>query len=318
MGGMGTRLRDTGRNACATLLSAALLFGGAAGKTRPTQVSVAFRVESGDPVSPRNLMASLDGRRAPVLRVRGPKDDLLLILVLDIAGELAAADTARKALVESVNQLPPGSHVALMRAQDGLRVLLDPTPDRGKVADTIANLPVSGRAGLLDTVEQAARIGDSILSRSTVRVAILYVTDSSVHNYREDFTNPVINSSDSRDMSRRFPEGLVKERIARVAENLASFQPPLFVLHLQYSTDTLNEAYQSGLMQLATTTGGAAAFCRSRMEIPEVTAKLFETLKSLSIADLKLPDRPLKNVPIQLESENRVLTYRNRFVIRGR
>ena len=74
---------------------------------------------------------------------------------------------------------------------------------------------MSGKAGLLTTVDVIGRIADSMLKKSPVRVAILYITDGDVRNYREDFTNPVINSSDFNDMSRRFPETLVQEKIAR-------------------------------------------------------------------------------------------------------
>ena len=82
------------------------------------------------------------------------------------------------------------------------------------------------------------------------------MTDSEVRNYREDFTNPVINSSDSRDLSRRFPEGLIRERISRVTTSLSRFQTPISIVHLRYSRDRLDEAYQNGLLQMAQLTGG--------------------------------------------------------------
>src|SRR5262245_44138684 len=116
-----------------------------------------------------------------------------------------------------------------MRAQDGLAVIADPSHDRIASAAAIRALPVSGKAGLLDTVETAAGIADAVLAKALVRVAVLYVTDSDVRNYREDFSNPVINSSDSHDLSRRFPEGLVQERITRLEQRLASMQTPLFI-----------------------------------------------------------------------------------------
>ena len=45
---------------------------------------------------------------------------------------------------------------------------------------------------------------------------VCVVTDSDVNNYREDFTNPTINWSDSGDISRRFRDGLVRERVSKL------------------------------------------------------------------------------------------------------
>ena len=45
---------------------------------------------------------------------------------------------------------------------------------------------------------------------------MLYVTDSGVANYRADLLNPVINSSDSGDLSRRFADRAVQERMAEM------------------------------------------------------------------------------------------------------
>src|SRR5205085_12277780 len=108
-------------------------------------------------------------------------------------------------LAAAFQQLPDNVHITILRAQDGLRVAIDPTADREALENALTDLPINGKSGLLDTIEAAAQLADSVAAKSNVRVAILYVSDSDVRNYREDFTNPVINSSDSRDLSRRFP-----------------------------------------------------------------------------------------------------------------
>ena len=133
-----------------------------------------------------------------------------------------------------------------------------------QLAALVKGVDETGKAGLLTTVESAAAIGDSLLARTNVRVAVLYVTDSNIYNYREDFTNPVINSSDSRDLSRRFPDQLIREKIQKLSDSLAASETPLFFVHLNYFSDRINEAYQRGLLQLAEETGGIGAFCRSR------------------------------------------------------
>jgi len=75
-------------------------------------------------------------------------------------------------------------------------VLADPGTDRAAAVSAVRDLPVSGKAALLDCVETVTQLADSILAKTAVRVAVFYLTDSDPENYREDFTNPVINSSD--------------------------------------------------------------------------------------------------------------------------
>jgi hypothetical protein len=273
---------------------------------------------SGAPVAARELKASVGGVQARVAAVRAPGDDMILMLVLDITGDLSLADLARQALTEGIQTLPPKTWISVMRAQDGLQVLLDPTEDRAKVAETIRAYAVSGKAGLLDTIDTAARLSDAILARANVRLALVYVTDSNVYNYREDFTNPVINSSDSRDMSRHFPEGLVKDKISKLDASLGARQSPVFVIHLDYRGDRLNEAYQSGLMQLAATTGGAAVFCRSATDVGSTIGKALETIGSLYSVTVDLPRRAGKNIQVQLEAGGRQLSYRSRFSLEER
>jgi hypothetical protein len=251
-----------------------------------------------------------------VLAVQGPGEGLILLLVLDLAGDLAFIEPAKQALAAEIAKMPPNTWVGVLRAQDGLRVLTDPAPEREASLAAVREIGIAAKAGLLDTVETAEQIGDAMLSKARVRVAVLYVTDSDVQNYREDFTNPVINSSDAHDLGRRFPEGLVREKIAKLSARLNGRQAPLFIVHLRYRSDRLNEAYQSGLKELAQTAGGSAQFCRSDGEIPEAVRKTFETIASYYSVTLALPERAGGDVQVQLETEAGNLTYRTRFLLK--
>jgi hypothetical protein len=142
------------------------------------------------------------------------------------------------------------------------------------------------------------------------------VTDSQISNYREDFTNPVINSSDSRDLSRRFPEGLIRERISRMNSSLARYQTPIFIVHLLHSRERLDEAYQNGLLQIATLTGGVAQFCRSAAEIPDAIAQAARAIASQYRVHVQLPPKASHTVSLTLSSGDRPLTYRTRFLVR--
>jgi hypothetical protein len=56
----------------------------------------------------------------------------------------------------------------------------------------------------------------------------------------------VINWSDSRDLSRRFRRARAGPDRGLDAK-LSMRQTPLFIVHLEYRPDRLNEAYQNGL-----------------------------------------------------------------------
>lgn len=281
-------------------------------------VPVWVETEAGQPgsaIARDELKVMVGGVAAQPAGLLGPNDDLVLIVVTDLAGDLTLAEIAKRALSERIEGLPAKTMVGLMRAQDGLRVLVDATVERAPVKAAIESLPVSGKAGLLETVKTAATLGDAILAKAAVRLAVLFITDSEVSNYREDFTNPTINWSDSGDISRRFSDGLVRERISKLDAALAAVESPLFIVHLAYRTDTLNRAYQTGLMTLASTTGGATYFCRSQTEISDTIGKVFDTIGSHYSLRVPLPSNSSGVVDIGLESPGRSLTWRNRFTI---
>lgn len=280
-----------------------------------TQLRVAAP-EQTPPLDRAAFKATLDGNPVRVLRVRGPKDDLILLVVLDLTGDLTLIDTARTALTEQLAALPKNNWVAVLKSQDVLQVVQDPSPDREKAAAAIREYAATGKAGLLTTIESAAALGDSLLARSNVRVAVLYVTDSNIYNYREDFTNPVINSSDSRDLSRRFPDQLIREKVQKLSDGLASAETPLFFVHLNYFSDPINEAYQRGLLQLAEESGGMGAFCRSRGEIPEAVEKVVAAAATHWSVAVELRGVKSRIANIDLLNGERDVPNRARFSLR--
>ncbi len=263
--------------------------------------------------STEGLQASVEGRQAVIERILSPQDDLLLLLVLDMVEDIARIGAARQAAASAIEQLPPNAWTGVLSAQDGLRVLADPSPDRAAAIAAIQNAPTTGRAGFLETVTPAARLAASLAHKAPVRAAVLYITDSEIGNYREDFTNPVINYSDTRDLSRRFPDALVREKSARLAAALSPSDAPVFAVHLAFLRDRLNEAYQTGLQQIVESTGGQAWFCRNLTEIPDAVAAAFQRIRAMFSIDLRLPEGLPKNVTLQLSAPGADLQYRTRF-----
>lgn len=303
-----------------SVIFGSLLAGAAPPKVQRTHVRVPVWLKSPEAsVSPEGFEAKIGGETARVARVHGPNDDLIVLLVWDVTGEITRLDEARKAIAEAINTLPPNSWVAMLRAQDGLRVAVDPTPDRGPIADAVEALPPGGRAGLLDTIENAARLADDLLARASPRVAVLYVSDSNVYNYREDFANPVINASDSRDLSRAFPEGLVRERVSQLESRLGALTAPVFIYHVDYRSDRLNEAYQTGLMKLASVTGGSAEFAKSIAEIRAGIKSMVNLIAAHWSLDVEVGD--IKGDELQLlvtcKDGSPDISYRQRYVVKS-
>jgi len=282
--------------------------------TPPEKVSLRIPfLSEGETVKLQDLKASINGAPAHLSRVLGTQEPLVLLVVLDLAGDLSLVDPARQALIAEIEKLPAQVSVALLRAQDGLRVLEDPGESREKVVESIRGLSISGRAGLLDTINSATRLADAVLVKSHVRTAVLFVSDSLITNYREDYTNPVVNSSDSNDMSRRFPEGLVKEKLRQLKAEMASTLTPVFLVHVNYQNDRLNEAYQTGLLDLTNSTGGAAKFCRSIAEIPGAVTEAVERIGRLQTVELEPKMSRAKQWDISLEAPGRQLSHRSRY-----
>ena len=273
---------------------------------------------SASPLTEDQLTAKVDGKPVEILSLRAPGEDLMILLVLDLVSDLNEIELARQAILSSLAEIPPEVHIGILRAQDGLRVLLDPTTDRDAITEAIETFPTTGTPGLLETIETMTKLADTILSKASVRLGVFYITDSDILEYREEFSNPVINETDSHDLSRKFPEGLVRNRILKLNSVLSSALAPLFVVHIEYRTDRLNEAYQNGLMQLASTTGGNSSFCRSNAEIGPAIEGTFKSILSHYSLDLLVTGKKGQNVTIFLESPNNNLSYRNRFHIDGK
>ena len=308
-------------------LFATLSLAAAPPKTSPTHqsyLSVPLWVDPPDThLKAVDLSALINNQPAAISKILTPDSDLVILLVLDLSGDLALVQPAKESLAAELDKLPANAWVGLLQAQGGLAVLADPTGDRAAIAALIQSLPISGKAGLLDTLEPVATLAGNMLEKSDVRVAVLYITDSDVTNYREDLTNPVINSSDPHDLSRRFPDALIRERAARLERQLAHSSAPLFILHLQYRPSGLNQSYQSALGTLAESTAGYAVFCRSSGAIPEEIAKMISYIRSSYFLKLALPPKPALAWQFRFEWKNEDnpqphLAYRARILVKQR
>jgi hypothetical protein len=269
-----------------------------------------------------DIQAAVGDTPVNVISLATPSEDLIVMMVLDLAGDLPMGQRVKEALLNELDKLPPHAHVALLSAQDSLRVIEDPTADRSAIKTAIELLTIGGRAGLLDSIETATRIADSILAKSAVRLAILYITDSDIKNYRQDFTNPVINSSDAGDLSRKFPEALIQEKISKLDANLARSQAPVFIVHTQYRSDRLNEAYFSGLRQLASTSGGMTIVCRFSADIQPAIKDVLAVLANHYSVTLELPKVQTRSIDLRLtitgpDGNQHDLPYRSRFVLKN-
>jgi hypothetical protein len=265
-------------------------------------VSIPAWIETNDCALPPKFEASLNGRSVPVTAQLGPSSDQIILLVLDLTGDLALIDAAKQALVAEISKLPQNAWIGLLRTQEGLQVLADPSADRQPTIDAIRSLSNSSAPGLLETVQPALSLADAMMRKSPVRVSVLYITDSNIYSYREDYTNPVINESDPHDLSRRFPEALINDKISKLVEDGSSLQAPLFVVSLSYRRDPLNVAYQNGLDTLADTTGGKGGACRSVAEIPEAISAMFARISSAWRLTLALPSKIHYNIQIHLSA----------------
>ncbi len=260
------------------------------------------------------LTATIGGEPTDVLSVQAPTDDLMLLVVLDLTDDLALVEQARAALLARIESMPANHLVGVLSAQNGLRVLAEPTSDHEKVAEAIRSQQVGGRAGLLETVEEASRIGTAVMQKSGVRVAILYITDSDINNYREAFDNPTVNRSDNGDVSRRM-DSLVRERMSRVSANLSKGQAPVFITHLSYRSDQLNVAYQTGMISLTAATGGNALIARSNAEIPQYVTGTVDHIIGHYSVKLAVKNPQLKKAEVALQSNAGELDYRATYLL---
>ncbi len=279
-------------------------------------LKVSVRVQDGqgnfrDDLPAENFRAWLDNEEVEVRSVLTPRDNLILLVLLDLAGHLNRVDVARRALIEAIDDLGPHPYVALLQARDGLQVLADPTRDHEKLEEVISNLQVSRFPSLLESVERASTIADRMLRESEVRVAVLSITDGSIRQYRGDYSNPVINPSDRTDLSRRFRDRVIRERITTIVNSLHQSWAPMFFLHLERRANRLDIAYQDGLRQFAQTTGGEALFCSSVSEIPAFLKQQVERITHSYVLTISNPKDTRGRVPLRVEARPEVnVTHR--------
>ena len=302
------------RLAC-TFLALCPLLSAAPAASAARTVQLPVRAQSDAPEA-ASFKAKLNRKDVRIARVLTPSDPLMLMVVLDLTGDLSAIETAKDALIGAIEKLPPSVTVAVLRAQDGLSVLADPGADRGAAIAAIHGLTVSGRPGLLDTLQPVERIADSIGRKSQVRVAVLYITDSNVAEYREDFTNPVINSSDPHDLSRRFPEALIQEKMSKLRTLFSGYQTPLHVVQLIYRSDRLNEAYQNGLKQLSENLIGSSDFCRTRSDIPDSIQRTIDSIVAGYSLIIPIPDHTPPTSQVEVTAGDAPLVYRPRLELK--
>lgn len=303
-------------------LLAALTLAAPVPPPKETSVRIPVWIDGGAPAAQPRFEAFLNNKPAPVIAAHGPGSDEVILVVLDLTGDISLIDPARQALISEIGKLPPNCWVGLLRDQDGLHVLADPGPGRTKAIDEIQLLTPSGKPGLLETVNTALALADSMARKSAARIAVLYVTDSDIHNYREDYTNPVINQSDPHDLSRRFPEALVQEKISKLQELISPLQPPLFIVHLNNRSSRLNQAYQNGLKVLTDSVAGETVVCRSVAEIPDAIHQMFARIGGGWSVTVALPAKPKENLQVKIGAKSGdtelKLLWRQRLTLKGK
>lgn len=265
-------------------------------------VSIPAWIEEGSCGAAPKFEALFNGKPAPVLSPEGPGSDQVILLVLDFTSDVSLVDAAKQALAAEISKLPQNIWVGLLNDQDGLHVLADPGPHREPLLNAINGLAGTGKPGVLDSVTPALSLADSIMSKSPVRVSVLYITDSNIYTYREDYTNPVINGSDPHDLSRVFPDALIQDKISKLEEAISSLEAPLFMVHLNYRGDTLNDSYQNGLLRLADATGGSGQICRSVGEIPDAISAAFVRISNMWRLTIGIPPGFHNNAQIHLST----------------
>lgn len=257
------------------------------------------------------LRAWVDGQKSQVLELQQPGEPLIVILVMDTVGDLSRIDAARSAIARHIDSMPAEWRVALLEAQDGLVVAEDPTSDQEILRERLKGLSVSGTPGLLDALTPAASLAQSILAQAHVRVAVLFVTDGSITDYRGDYSATVVNPSDRGDLSRRFRDRVIQERVTMLTASLGSYGAPLFFVHLQERSGELDVAYQNGIRRFAEETAGAAYFVRGLSEVQSSIDQAWSRIASHYSVHLDEPASEGGDFRIRLETEpQQDLVYR--------
>lgn len=245
----------------------------------------------------------VEEKETPIKSFQTPRSSTILLVVFDTVADLARVDQARAALGQAIKTIGQNYWIGLLKAQDGLSVLQEPTADRAALTEKIQAIQVNGKAGLLDTLEPVSKLAAGMMQKANVRVAVLYVTDSGIGNYRADYLNPVVNSSDSGDLSRRFSDRAVQEQMSRQADALGEFTAPIFILHLSYRTDSMNLAYQSGLERIAAASGGLTLFSRTTDDVESLLKTMMTRIQSSYFLGIDHPTDKRRAIKLRVEAK---------------
>src|SRR6476646_11281997 len=70
-------------------------------------IRVCVRAQSEQPIlSPEDFIVRVNGKAAPVLSAKTPQDKQMILAVLDLAGDMTNAQTAKDALIAEIQKLP--------------------------------------------------------------------------------------------------------------------------------------------------------------------------------------------------------------------
>ena len=235
-----------------------------------------------------------------VSSLKGPDSPALLFVAFDTVGDIANINQARKTLIEEMKALSSQFWVGLISAQEHMEVMQEPTSDQSLLEQKIEELTQIGKAGLLESIQPISDLATGVLLNSEVRVAIIFITDSDIGNYRADYLNPPVNASDSRDLSRRFAGRALQEKISRMATLMARTQVPVFIVHIDPGLDPLNRSYHNGLKQLAEGTGGQCFLSKTAGDIPLNIHEAFQWARSFYLTEFTLQSEKSGYLRIQV------------------
>ncbi len=252
-------------------------------------------LKEGTPIQPQiargDLSFFIDSAPLQITRQEEPGTPTLLFLAFDLVEDQAFINAAKQAIVDQVRKLGPEYWVGLIRAQETISVIQDPTKDKQLLLEKIRQSSQFGKAGLLESIQALADFSSSLMRRSSVRVAVILVTDSDVANYRTDYLNRPINRRDRRDLSRRFEGRALQEEISRMSAAMVRFPVPLLVVHVAPGRDRLNRTYHDGLGQVTSAVGGRLFLSKSAGDIPRTLQEAFEWADSFYVIEFEVPRR---------------------------
>ncbi|MFN8006645.1 MAG: hypothetical protein U0V70_06440 [Terriglobia bacterium] len=211
-----------------------------------------------------------------------------LFIAFDTVGDVANITEARNALIREIGALGKQYRVGILSANEQVTVIQEPTASRELLAQKINGMSQIGKAGLLDNLIPVADLATAVLLHTKVRVAVIFITDSDIANYKTDYTNAPVNASDSRDLSRRFAGRALQEKITRMSKGIARFQVPIFVVHITPGEDTLNRNYQNGLKQLAEIGGGRCFLSKSIGDVSSTIHEAFAWVQGFYLIGFQL------------------------------